>query len=71
MEDKHREYIYNNLNLRDTEDLLEIWQERNLDEWNEEVFEIIEQVLTERLGYLPTRAIKKRGEIQNRQTYTY
>ena len=58
MENDLRKQIYNNLNLRETEDLLEIWQKRNLDEWREEVFDIIEQILMERLGYVPPQTIR-------------
>jgi len=58
MVDDLRKHIYNNLNLRETEDLLEIWQKRNIDEWREEVFEIIEQILLGRLGNLPPQTIQ-------------
>ena len=40
--------IYNELNLRETNDLLEIWQTNNRAEWSDIAFEIIKQILTER-----------------------
>ncbi len=43
-----REQIYNELNLRETNDLLEIWQTNNRTEWSDIAFEIIKQILTER-----------------------
>lgn len=53
-----RTQIYNNLNIKETEELLEIWQEQDTDEWRPEVFEIIEQILARRLGYTPSRELE-------------
>lgn len=53
MSDSLRKQIYNNLNLRDTEDLLEIWQVHDAGAWQPEVFAIVAEILTERLGYPP------------------
>jgi hypothetical protein len=47
--------IYNTLNLRETEDLLEIWRTHDTEEWQEQAFEIIEKILVERLGSVPAR----------------
>jgi tetratricopeptide (TPR) repeat protein len=58
MSDNLREQIYNNLIIKDTEDLLEIWQSGNTAEWNEEVFEIVKEILLERLGYVPPQSPK-------------
>ena len=58
MDDDPQKFIYNNLNLRETQDLLDIWQKRDLDEWQEEVFEIIEQILMERLGHAPPQPVQ-------------
>jgi Tfp pilus assembly protein PilF len=53
MQDSLRKEIYNTLRLRETEDLLDIWQKRDLDEWQPEVFDIIQQILFERVGSAP------------------
>jgi tetratricopeptide (TPR) repeat protein len=53
-----RQQIYNNLNLRETEDLLEIWQNGDPADWEKFTFEIIEKILVERLGGLPAQATK-------------
>jgi Tfp pilus assembly protein PilF len=53
MDDRLRAQVYANLQLRDTEDLIQIWRQRNLDEWEAGTFEIIESILLERLGRLP------------------
>lgn len=58
MDDDLREQIYNNLKLKETEDLLEIWRKKDTDEWEEVVFEIIPGILFERLGYVPPESIR-------------
>jgi tetratricopeptide (TPR) repeat protein len=58
MNDKLRAKIYNNLVIKDTEDLLELWQSGDKSEWNEEVFEIVQEILVERLGYVPQKSIE-------------
>jgi tetratricopeptide (TPR) repeat protein len=44
--------------LRDTEDLLEIWQENDKEQWVDEVFEIIKDILLERLGEIPSHSFQ-------------
>jgi tetratricopeptide (TPR) repeat protein len=56
MSDTLRTQIYNNLIIKNTEELLEIWQNGDTSEWNEEVFEFIKEILIKRLGYLPTQS---------------
>jgi tetratricopeptide (TPR) repeat protein len=41
------------LNLKETEELLEIWRNHDANEWIDEVFEVVEEILMERLGELP------------------
>ncbi len=57
MDEYLRKQIYNNLDLRDTEELVEILQKNNRDEWDEATFEIIKEILFGRLGYLPPESI--------------
>ena len=61
MSDNRREQIYNNLNSKETAELLEIWQERDLEEWDEDVFEIIEEILLKRTGSLPTKSVESQA----------
>ncbi len=56
MSDKLRAQIYNNLIIKDTEDLLEIWQNSDTSEWTEEAFEIVKEILIKRLGYVPPQS---------------
>ncbi len=58
MSDNHREQIYKSLIAKETEDLLDIWQFGKIDEWDEIVFEIIKEILLDRLGYLPPQSIE-------------
>jgi hypothetical protein len=53
MNREFRQNIYNELNLRETEDLLEIWQENDRLEWSEDVFVVIREILNARGVELP------------------
>ncbi len=43
-----RRQIYGNLNLKETDELLEIWQVNNRGEWSDQAFEVIRDILKER-----------------------
>ena len=58
MDDDLRAQIYNELSLRETEDLIKIWQEKNVDEYEKYTFEVISEILLERLGYLPSQSVE-------------
>jgi hypothetical protein len=45
--------IYNKLQEKETEELLEIWQQNNRDEWSDNAFTAIHEILLERLGSEP------------------
>jgi hypothetical protein len=45
--------IYNNLNQKSDDELLEIWQKNNRYEWTDTTFEAIQQILTERGEEVP------------------
>ncbi len=53
MSDNLRTQVYNSLVIKKTEDLLEIWKDKDLAEWDEETFEIVREILLGRLGYIP------------------
>src|SRR6266542_3927345 len=48
-----RKQIYNNFNLKETDELLEIWQKNDRVEWAEDTFNVIREILQERLAELP------------------
>lgn len=50
-----RKQIYNNFNLKETDELVEIWQKNDRAEWSEEAFGVIEEILRERIGELPAQ----------------
>ena len=45
--------IYNKLQEKETEELLEIWQQNNRDEWSDNAFTAIHEILFERMGSDP------------------
>jgi DNA-directed RNA polymerase subunit RPC12/RpoP len=57
MEDQEylREQIYNNLNLRETEDLIKIWQTHDSNAWTDLAFDVVKNILQQRLGEAPSQ----------------
>ncbi len=45
--------LHHQFNQRDTDELLTIWQENNRGDWSETAFEVIREILQERLGQVP------------------
>jgi hypothetical protein len=43
-----RSTIYQNLNLKESEELLQIWHDNKRYEWSDTAFEVIQQILEER-----------------------
>ena len=65
MSEAMREVIYNNLKLRETEDLLEIWTKKEQGEWTDLAIEVVGELLQERLGYLPPAGGGSTSEPEN------
>jgi hypothetical protein len=57
MNNELRQQTYNELNLRETEDLLEIWQANDHEEWSDMAFEVIKEILRKRLGEVPPQEL--------------
>jgi DNA-directed RNA polymerase subunit M/transcription elongation factor TFIIS len=53
MSDDLRDQIYNNMNMKDTDELLDIWQTNNRFEWTAMAFDAVRQILQNRIGQLP------------------
>jgi hypothetical protein len=53
MDENLREQIFNSMNIRETDDLIEIWKAHNISEWSELAFDVVKEILIERLGELP------------------
>jgi len=50
-----RQQIYDNLNLKETEELIEIWKTNDRVEWSMAAFDAIREILQERVGDLPAQ----------------
>lgn len=50
------ESIYQNMKLKETDELLEIWFENDRLEWSDDAFGVIHSILLERLGDVPPQA---------------
>jgi len=55
MSNELRDQIYNNMNLKETDELLEIWQTNDHVEWTDSTFEVIEELLLKRGVEIPER----------------
>jgi hypothetical protein len=70
MSDNLRNQIYQNLNIKESDELLEIWQENDRVEWSDMAFEVIKEILMERLGEVPPQSepiyeyLDKEGEAE-------
>lgn len=53
MNEELRGQIYNNFNLKETDELLEIWKANNHFEWSDTAFEVLRELLIERTGEIP------------------
>mgnify|MGYP001765793999 CR=1 FL=1 len=55
MNNELRGQIYENMNLKDTEELLDIWHSNDRAEWTDTALEIVREILIKRLGELPSQ----------------
>lgn len=53
MSSELRKQIYANLNSKDTEELLDIWKTNDRVEWSDLAYEVLKEILTERVNTLP------------------
>ena len=67
MNNEFRQQIYNELNLRETDDLLDIWQENDRVEWSDDAFEVISEILRSRAVEIPQQdqAIYEHDEVKD------
>jgi tetratricopeptide (TPR) repeat protein len=63
MKDELREKIRANLLEHDTPYLIDIWQNGTTEDWAEDVFILLEEILLERLGSLPPVSIEKQTDL--------
>jgi hypothetical protein len=53
MSDDLRNQIRNNLDLKDPDELLEIWETNNRAEWSDTAFDVLREILQQRMGEVP------------------
>jgi hypothetical protein len=53
MDDELRAQIYNRMNQKETDELIAIWQTHDSEEWTETAFDVVKDILLNRLGELP------------------
>lgn len=53
MNEELREQIYKELDLRETDDLLDIWRTNDREEWSDIAFEVVKEILNKRIGEVP------------------
>jgi hypothetical protein len=63
-DESFKQEIVANLRMKETDELLKIWQDNNRQEWSEEAFTAIHDILQERLGSVP-----EQEEILEEDTY--
>ncbi len=56
MSDDLRQYIQNSMNMKETDELVQIWTTNNRLEWSDTAFEVISEILIGRLGQLPPQS---------------
>jgi tetratricopeptide (TPR) repeat protein len=61
MDKKLRESIFQEYQLRETSDLLEFWNTSNLEDWENEVFEVVQEILIERHVPIPKPSKKRQA----------
>jgi hypothetical protein len=53
MTDDLRNQVFNNLNLLETDDLIDIWKKNDRVEWSETAFDVVREILQNRLVEIP------------------
>jgi hypothetical protein len=64
MNDDLRNQIYNSMSLKETDELIDTWQKHNSNQWSALAFEVIKDILRDRLGELPPHKPKKYEEFE-------
>jgi len=69
--DMMRKQIYERMNFKETGELLEIWRKGDREEWTESAFDVIKEILLDRLGEIPPEEEKQGVSVsaQNKRAY--
>ncbi len=69
MSEELREQIRNDLNLKDIYELLDIWRTNNRVAWSDTTFEVLEEILKERIREIPPQeepVLEPEGPVQHK-----
>ncbi len=59
LNDVLRNEIYSRMDLKETDELIDIWQRHNPKEWTDLAFKVVEEILRDRLGEVPSQRFEK------------
>jgi len=65
MSEELRDQIYSSMNMKDTDELIEIWETNNRYEWTDTAFDVVHQILLNRIDELPEQndpVFEEKGE---------
>jgi hypothetical protein len=65
MNNEYFQQIYRTLDLKETDELLEIWKRNDREEWTDEALKAIEIILTNRLKSLPEKYTVEESNVQS------
>jgi len=73
MDNSLRHEIHNRMNLKETDELLEIWQKNDRAEWSEEAFDVVRDVLKERGVDIPKQGqpVYVHQEVKNNELHDF
>jgi hypothetical protein len=55
--------IFQSMQEKDTEELLQIWKKNNRKEWSDQAFEVIHDILSEKLGTVPEQNLPSNVDV--------
>jgi hypothetical protein len=58
-----RKQIYERMNFKETDELLQIWYEANHEEWTDLAIDVVGDILVERLGEIPVKGARLSGDV--------
>ncbi len=61
MDHEFRNQVFKALNLKTTDELIEIWQTNDRTEWSDAAFDVIQEILRNRIGKVPPQGLFRKG----------
>ncbi len=60
--ERYEQEVLRQMEAKETDELLQIWQENDREAWTEEAFDAVRKILLERLGELPAQGLPEEEE---------